>query len=595
MERADRGDRAVSIGLPDGAVVEGALSRILASPQFANAPRACRFLRFVVESTLAGRGNSLKEYVLGVEVFDRAASFDPRIDTIVRVEAVKLRNRLQIYYRCSGRKDPVVIELPKGAYLPHFRLRVKPKDTTGSSRSRPLSIAVLPFVNLTPGTENEFWSDGLTDELTSILARAASLCVISRTSALAFKGKALDVRAIGRRLGASLVVEGSIRKREDLVRVAAQLTDVGTGAHLWSITIEREIEDAWAVQQEIATALVTAIHVKLTPRDRKRMGKPSTESAEAFKLCLKARHQLERFDVRSQREALNLFHQACAADPEYALPLLGIARGQMNLAVLGVAPPSEIVPRAKAALRQALTLDPEIADAHALLASVVSRHEWNWPEAERHYRLALRLAPHAAEVHDEYASSYLAPLGRIEEALAENRLARELDPFSPQLMRSYVFILLLTRRLADAERECRRILKDRPEDGYVRLILALALHGQKGRIKEALAEYEGVYAGDPSLQHEVYVANVRALCGEPGPAEELLQRLAARAQTEFVPAMLFAWLHLHLRRIDQAVVAIEEAYRNREYELLLAKVGYGFDSFREDARFRAILSKLGLE
>jgi len=265
----------------------------------------------------------------------------------------------------------------------------------------------------------------------------------------------------------------------------------------------------------------------------------------------------------------------------------------MNLAMLGATPPKAMVPAAKAALHRALELDPELAEAHSLLASVIAHHEWNWREAEHHYSVALRLAPHTAEVHDSYATGYLAPLGRIEEALAENRLARGLDPFSQQLGRSYVFILLLARRLADAEVECRRILEKQPDDCYVRLVLALALHGQR-RIQEALAEYERVQAGDPSIQHEAYVADLRALCGDRRPAEELLERLRECARTEFVPAMIFAWLHLHLRQMEEAVTALEQAFCNQEYELLLAKVGYGFDAFREHPRFRAIVDRLGL-
>jgi tetratricopeptide (TPR) repeat protein len=344
----------------------------------------------------------------------------------------------------------------------------------------------------------------------------------------------------------------------------------------------------------VANAVSSAVHLELTAGDRRRIGRRHTDRAEAFEPYLRGRHRLDRFEAAAQHEALELFGRACAADPEYPMPLLGIARCRLNLALLGVAAPKDVVPGAKDALRRALNLDPELAEAHSLMASVISHHEWNWAEAETHYRLALRLAPHNAEVHDEYATGFLAPFGRIEEALAENRAARGLDPFSAQPERSYVFILLLARRLPDAELECRRILEKRPEDGYVRLVLALSLHGQR-RVAEALPEYERVYAGDPSLQHEGYVADVRALLGDRRPAEELLVRLTGRARHEFVPAMIFAWLYLHLGRIDEAVTAIEQAACNGEYELLVAKMGYGFDAFRHHPRFRAIVASLGLD
>ena len=416
---------------PDSAI-RPALESLLASPQFAASARACRFLRFIVETALGGRGDTLKEYTLGVEVFDRAPSFDPASDTIVRVEAVKLRKRLAAYYRGPGRSASWIIDVPKGAYVPRFRPRA-----VRAARSAPTSIAVLRFLNLDPTADSEFWSDGLTDELASVLARASRLRVVSRTSAFAFRGKPEDVRSIGRQSGAAFVVEGSVRRQGRRVRVSAQLIEVATGVQIWSETLERELQDAWTVQQEIARSIVAAIHVELTLGDRRRMSRRHAAVSAAFELYLKGRTLLDTFSLSSQHEALQIFEQASAADPDYPLPLLGAARARMNLALLDTLPPREIVPVAKADLQKALALDPDFAEAHGLLASLLCRHEWNWAEAEKHYRVALRLSPHAAGVHDEYAANYLAPVGRIEEALAENRAARELDPFSLQPDRSH--------------------------------------------------------------------------------------------------------------------------------------------------------------
>jgi tetratricopeptide (TPR) repeat protein len=206
----------------------------------------------------------------------------------------------------------------------------------------------------------------------------------------------------------------------------------------------------------------------------------------------------------------------------------------------------------------------------------------------------LRLAPNTAEVHDEYATSYLAPRGRIEEALAENRIARQLDPLSAQLARSYLLILILARRLPDAEREAKAILAQRQNDGFVRLMLALALHGQR-RLGEALVEYKRLYEDDPSIQHEAFVADVLARTGDREPALSLLRRLREISDREFVPAMVIVWLHIHLGDVEAAVTAIEQAYENREFELLVAKTGYGFDPFRQHPRFRAVVDRLGLD
>jgi eukaryotic-like serine/threonine-protein kinase len=404
----------------------------------------------------------------------------------------------------------------------------------------------------------------------------------------------MDVREIGRLLGAAMVIEGSVRRHRNKVRVGVRLTDVATGVYLWSGTIERETKDAWVVQQEIAKAVVDAVDLELTAGEKERMGKRHSDNPAAFEFYLKGRHISARMETLSQQEALRLFQSACAADPKYTLPLLGIARCQMNLAFMGLLPPKDAVPAAKAALHQALALDSDLAEAHSIMASVISRHEWNWTEAEKHYRAALRLAPNAPDVHDAFATDYLAPLGRIDQALSENRVARELDPFSPQLRRSHVLILLLGRRLQDAELECRCLLQERPDDSYVRLVLAISLHGQKGRMQESVPQYERVYRDDPRIQTEVYFASISAVFGNRNPAEALLARLRIRSKTEFVPAMLFAWLHLHLGQIQEALTAIEQAYHNGEYELLLSEVGYGFDSFRHLPRFGAIIEKLGL-
>ena len=578
-----------TVAAPGDDAIRASLARLLESPQFAASPRASRFLRFIVEAALNHRRDSLKEYVLGVEVFDRGAGFDPGADTIVRVEAGKLRHRLQAYYRGPGRRDAVVIDVPKGGYAPQFRLRSRRGAPAKSPE--PLAIAVLPFVNLSADPANGHWSDGLTDELTSILSRATRLRVISRTSAFAFKGKSMDVREIGRLLGARQVIEGSVRRQQNRVRITAQLIEVSTGIHLWSGTFERDLEDAWAVQEDVAQAVVAAVHLELTPEEQRRVGQRHTTNAQAFELYLKGRHLLDRFNVQSLRDAYIVFEQASAADPNYPLPLLGMARSKMGLAVLGVERPSAMVAHVKAALHRALELDPELAEAHSLLASLIARHEWNWPEAARHYRRALHLAPLSAEVHNEYATEYLAPLGRFDEAFAENRAARELDPFSVPLARSRALILLWARRLAEAERECRALLQREPDDGFSRVILALSLHGQF-RVAEALPEYERVYADDPSIQHEAFVKDVRALLGDRAPAEELLQSLTRRDAAEFVPAVIVAFLHLHLGRIEEAITALEQAYANGEYELAVAKVAYGFDSFRQHPRFRKILHNL---
>jgi TolB-like protein/Tfp pilus assembly protein PilF len=584
---------------PAADVVEDALERLLASPQFAGSPRARRFLQFVVQAALGGRADGLKEYLVGVEVFDRAASFDPRIDTIVRVEAVKLRKRVQEYYRGPGRKDPVVIDLPKGSYVPQFRQRASRSSTNGQSRpssrgkAEPFSVAVLPFANLSLDPDQEYWSDGLSDELTSALSRLARIRTVSRSSVFAFKGKPTDVREAGRSLSADAIVEGSVRMQAGRVRVAAQLTQVSTGMILWSDTIEREVRDAWTVQEEIAKAIVAAVKLELSPEERSEVTRIYTANPEAFEVYLKGRHALEQADVRSLCESVELFQQALNSDPNYVLAMLGLARSYLNMTFNGLAPPNELMPRAREVLNRALSLAPDLAEAHGLMACLVARHEWNWEQAEQHFRRAMKLAPNSAELHRTYAAGYLLPLGRSEEALAEIRRARELDPFSPAVALEHAWILLMSRRFDAAEQECRRILAQGQDTRTIRSLLAGALMCQ-GRDREAAAEAEAAAARDPLGDGDIKIAGTLAALGDFSPAEELLAHFERDAGKRYVSAMHLAYLHSALHRTDEFLSDLELACRNREHMLVFAKVHFVFDPVREHPRFQAILRELHL-
>jgi len=580
---------------PEQDAVRSALERVLASPQFVASPRASRFLQYVAEAELAGRGSGLKEYVLGVEVFDRRPSFDPRTDTIVRVEAVKLRKRLRAYYRGSGRLDPVLIDVPKGSYEPRFRLRSKRNVSRASSRAKPVCIAVLPFVNLSSDADQEYWSDGLTEELTSALARTGGLRVVSRTSAFTFKDSSIDVREIGRRLGADLVVEGSVRRIGARIRITAQLIKAATGFQLWSETLDRPVEDSCLVQQDVVRAIAQAVRLELTPAQQREICERYTVNPQAFELYLKARHSMDRPDFPSQHEAMELFKRALTADPTYPLPLVGMARSHMRWAMIGLEPPRKQAALARKALEQALDLDSQLAEAHAHMGRLISRHEWRWADAAKHHRRALYLAPYSAEVHNAYATEYLAPLGRIDEALAENRRARELDCFAPNIALGYPYILLHGRRLREAEDEYRRVFAEHPKLTGIRGGVAFALWAQ-GRFREAVSEFEVLNAADPSGRlgaGSVFLASARALCGEREPAQELLRLLEQRRASEFVRAMDFAYLHLALREVNEAVAELERAYENQENVLMWAKVSFLFDPLREHPRFQALLVKLG--
>jgi TolB-like protein len=251
--------------MPDAAIREQ-LDKILSSDWFRKARRLSRLLRYAVEHTASGGADNFKEFLLGVEVFDKPPSFDPRLDSIVRVEVCRLRSRLRNYYETDGRRDAILIEFSKGNYVPEFKLREFPAvpdpipTAAAPWRSRPPIVAVLPFVDFSSANDQEYFADGLTEEIIQALTRIPGLQVVAQTSVFQYKHQPNDVRRIGRDLEADAVMEGSLRKAGQVLRITAQLANVATGCILWSETYERMLQDVFAVQEEISRSIVEAIH-----------------------------------------------------------------------------------------------------------------------------------------------------------------------------------------------------------------------------------------------------------------------------------------------------------------------------------------------
>ena len=432
------------------------MDKILASNAFAGAERPGRFLRFVVEQALAG--NQLKETQLGVEVFGRSPSYDPRLDGVVRVEAVKLRSRLKEYYETEGADDPVRIDLPKGGYLPSFEaLPSQPDETVAApqgrvwwtdwrvivpplalalivvgyllarrSRPRPASpdsssIAVLPFVNLSSDKENEYFSDGLTDDLIDALTKVQGLRVVARGSAFQFKGKNPDIRTVGRQLNVATVLEGSVQRSGGRLRITAQLSSVADGYHVWSETYDRRLADIFAVQDEISRAIVAALEVRVAGHPGGRLVQSSTQDLEAYNLYLQGRFHLNKWRPESARKGIEYFAQAIAKDPGYAPAYTGMADCYTWLGVFGWSEARQAMPQARQAANRALQLDETLAAAHVSLGYVKALYDWDWPGAEREFKRALELSPGDADVHFAYSITYLTPfLGRLDEALRKS-------------------------------------------------------------------------------------------------------------------------------------------------------------------------------
>lgn len=608
------------VGDPEArAKVRRQLATIFGDASFASAARHRRFLEFVVEQTLAGNQTTVKEQVIGAEVFGREPDYDPRADAIVRVEAAKLRNRLAAYYEGPGKNDSVFIELPKGAYVPRFSFRPAPGPQpnrryaaaaaillviagaiwlvfrTRTPDRPPLaeipSVAVLPFLNLSSDPENEYFSVGLTEQLTDTLTRVGGLRVVSRTSAFAFKGKDGDVKDIGAKLGVAAVVEGSVRKSGDRLRITAQLIQARDGFHLWSETFERQLSDVFQIQDEISQAVTRALKVNLTAATSNRVFKRSTNDIEAFDLYLRGLHARSAFAPDGPPKSLAFFEQAVAKDPRFALAYVGIASAHGAVLLGDQRPPADAAGQVESHLKKALAIDPNLSEAYALLGGLQARYEWKWAEAEQTILRAIDLNPYSAAAHHSYAQSVLLPLRRFDEALAHNRLAVELEPYLLDYAVGIPWILDFQGKTEDAIAKYQELLASRQRSGVVVGGLAYAyLHaGQFEKAAELFEEIRPQAGG--SLNFWAMLAYAYARAGRKAEALEIERRFSG---LQYVPPMAEALLYLALDRIPEARRAAERVFQEHSANFYYMTLDPIFAPLRQDPEFAKLLRTKGL-
>ena len=606
---------------PPPEAVKKQLEKILASKIFAPASRLSRLLRYTVEESLSGRAGQIKEYVLGVQVFDKGEDFDPRIDPVVRVEVHRLRSRLEKYYQTEGRGDAMLIDFPKGSYAPVFRprppaarmglwRRARPAALAGAlavaglcayvavtrlSRppAQPPSLVVLPWANLSGDPSQDFFADGMTDTLIGDLATIGGLRVISRTSAMHYKQAGKRLPEIARELNVAYVVEGSLARAGDRVSISAQLIEAATDRHLWAQRYERDLRDILALQRELARAIAAEIKVRLTPRERERLASARPVSPKAFEAYLKGRYQWGKRTEDGLRRSIALFDQALAEDSGYALAWAGLAESYALLASYGAAAPHEVMPKAKAAATRALALDDALAEAYATLGFVKAFYDWDWPSAGQDYRRALESNPNCATARHWYAG-YLRATGRLEEAIQEIRRAQALDPLSRAISRDLGRTLYSMRRYQDAIREYRQALDFEPDfpSGYLHLGMAYAAQGSRREALEALLKARSLPGGNPLILGGL--GHCYGLLGQPAEARKILGELEALSKREFVSPMSRAFVYIGLGQRDQAFQWLERARQERDGWLAWLKVDPMFDSLRADPRFASLLRQVGL-
>ena len=460
------------------------------------------------------------------------------------------------------------------------------------------SLAVLPFANLSADKENEYFSDGLAEDIIDALTQVPGLRVMARTSAFAFRGRDADVRDIGARLGVEHILEGSVRRSGNRLRVTAQLVKASDGYHLWSQRFDREMTDVFAIQDEISQAIVEKLRVRLTG-DRP-LVKRHTDNLAAYDLCLKARYHIYKLTQEGREVGRRYCEQAIALDPSYALAHVVLAESYFWDGLWGSMDPRQGFSRAKSAALEALRLDDTMADAHSALGCVLGSGEFDWQSAEREFRRAEELSlPSGISAYDYawcFGFYFLLPLGRGEEALAEMRRALERDPLDPFYNSLAGYVLYTLRQFERAAAQLRHALDLDPTFFFAYWFLSL-VHAREGRIDEAIAASEK--ANELSGGTAITVGDlgkIYALAGRTTEARQLLEELTTRRRSTYVPASAFLFVHGGLGEREEALEWMARGVDEHDPILMTSLRGSpSYDRLRSHPAYHGLLRKMNVE
>lgn len=631
------------------------LAKILSSRAFRSAQGQREFLRYAVEEVLAGRGPQIKEYLIGVEVFHRGESFDPRLDPIVRTQARKLRVKLDKYYETEGARDSLRIDFPKGAYVPSFRSLTAasailsdpvvpklvvpkpeasqpvaasppaPPDSHWSWKSAALllivviaggawaflhlfrhgpvenqfgeqtaSLLVMPFVNLGENHDDEFLSDGLAEDLIDSLGQISGLHVVARNSAFRFKGRNPDIQEIAETLHVRTVLEGTVRKSGDRMRITAHLLDVSNGYQLWSGVYDRESPDVRAIQREIVQSMTNVLGPSLPGRIRESQAK-STLSASAsnpgaYQSYLKGLFFWNKLTVPGLKTAIEYFEEAIAADPSFARAYVALADSYVLAPQVDTAPPPEVVSRIKAAALKALELDSKLGQAHIDLA-ICAEYDFDWETAEKEFRTGLALDPGNAVAHLWYAK-LLALKGRKSEVLAQRLIAAQLDPVSPYTVQAVGGYFSVMGDYDEAIDHFENALALEPGFGLAHQGLGVAylLKHESGKAVAELQLANRLMQGPRRLGVLGYALGMLGRASEAG---KILQDLLDKSKREPVPASAIAHVYIGMGDKDRAFEWMGKAVDQKDLGLTLQWDSL-YDSLRSDPRYKDLLRRMKL-
>lgn len=477
------------------------------------------------------------------------------------------------------------------------RMRLDRNGLGANSQSDQIkSLVVLPFENLSGDKDQQYFTDGMTDELIAHLAKIRSLRVISRTSSMEYKDTHKPLSQIARDLKVDAVVEGTVLRSGDRVRITAELVQVATDRHLWAETYESQLGDVLGLQSRVASAIVNEIRVNLTPEEQKRLSSSRSVSSESYENYLKGRYYWNKRSQEGLTKAIDYFQLAIEKDPNYALAYAGLADcySIIGSAIVGTVPSQEVAPKAKAAAMKALQLDDTLAEAQTSLATVRFNYDWDWAGAADGFRRSIALNPSYATAYQRY-SLYLMAMGRMTESLAQMTRARELEPVSISMNFSLGWRLYMARKYDEAIEQLQNTLDMDPNFALPRMVLGQA-YEQKNAYPKAVAELQQAVAiSRDSPQMVSALGHTYGASGNRSEAEKVLAHLMEQTKKEYVSPFYVALVYAGMGENDKAIDWLEKAYSDRSNAIVFSKVDPQLDPLRSHPRFQSLLQRLALQ
>lgn len=543
---------------------------------------------------------------LGEVVFEDNDVFGDGVNIASRIQAIAEPGEIYIsesVYNNVSNKQEISTHFVKKEILKNVREPVKVYKVSNHLASRPeedgqsemlpkKSIAVLPFVNMSNDPEQEYFSDGMAEEILTSLAHLKDLKVAGRTSSFQFKGRNVDVRSVGEELGVSTVLEGSVRKQGNRLRITTQLINVEDGFHIWSERYDRELEDIFAIQDEIALAITEKLKITLLANDRELITKSHTQNTEAYQLYLQGRFFWNRRNEEGMKSAIRLFEKALEKDPGYALAWSGLADTYSLMGEYTTISRQILFPKQREAVNRALELDPNLGEAHISLATSLMLNDWDWKSAEREFKTGIELNPNYATAHHWYAE-WLLFTGKSQEAFAEILKAIELDPVSPGILKDKGIHYYYTRQYQEATDVALKTIDIYPDFLQAYRLLSLS-YLARGMYDEAIEEnHRWGRLSRNKIKADISLAHIYAVCGRKTLAKRLMKKLDEQTlgNNDFRGMAL---VYAALEDKDAAFAWLDKSYNLHEESLCSLKVDPKFDYLRQDQRYAELLKKIGL-